>query len=455
MDRELKLKVALWRFGVLGPLVSARLEHGDTKRLIEEAAARVWERWDGEQVRVSPRAVEDWYYRFRSGGLSTLEPADRSDAGESRAIRPEVAELLLIAKRERPRRSLRRLIRLLERAGKVKPGELSRSSVHRLLAAHGISCRPRRQAATEQRAFRPALAGDLTMGDVLHGPKVIAPDGKERKSYLHLFLDGATRFVTGCAFRLGETAADLLAVFKQAVLGHGLPRRLYVDRGAAQTSTDLRLVCGELAIQLVHATAYRPSAKGAVEKVLRTIREEVIDELPAAPIELAALNALLWSWVSVEYHRRRHQGTGRVPLEHWLEQVEHLRPAPRRERLDRIFLCRAKRRVRKDSTVRFQGRLLEVRGELAGQTVELRFDPERPERLPEIFVNGDFVCDAAEVDLAYNSRRRRRPLDETRNDEPAPPESGLDPLGLIQAEHDRRLRPPAADDEDDHNESED
>ena len=43
MDDEERREEAIWRATVLGPLVSARLEHGDVRRLCEEAAARVLE----------------------------------------------------------------------------------------------------------------------------------------------------------------------------------------------------------------------------------------------------------------------------------------------------------------------------------------------------------------------------------------------------------------------------
>jgi putative transposase len=36
----------------------------------------------------------------------------------------------------------------------------------------------------ERRSFLPEHAGDLWVGDALHGPMVIAPDGSVRKSYL-------------------------------------------------------------------------------------------------------------------------------------------------------------------------------------------------------------------------------------------------------------------------------
>ncbi len=452
MDSQQKEKKALWRLGVLGPLVSARLKHGDRQRLFKEAAARCYEDAEGCRLEIKSRTVEEWYYRYLHGGFEALKPRGRSDAGKSRVISPEVAEVILAAKRENPRRSIRRLIRMLERAGVVRCGELKKSTVHRLLQAYGISRRPRR-AARERRAFRHAKAGDLWMGDVMHGPMVIAPDGRRRKSYLHLFIDSAVRFVPGCAFRLGETACDLQAVLRQALLPHGLPGVLYLDRGAAQISESLKIICAELGVRLLHCRPYDPEAKAGVERFFRTVREELLDELPPEPLELGELNGLLWSWLAAEYHQRIHGGTQRSPLEHWLSQVEHLRPAPRYEVLEKIFLHRAHRQVRRDGTVRFAGRMLEVRSELCGLKVELRFDPERADPLPAVYIDGQFYCDTVELDVVRNSRRKRRRSSPAKAEDAAPC-TGLDPLRLIQAEHERRRRPPTPEDDPDNPETE-
>lgn len=439
MTEEEKTRIALWRLGVLGPLVSARLERGDRAKLFEEAAARTYEDHAGRRIMIAAGTVEAWYYRWKKGGFEALKPKDRCDIGSSRSIRPEIAELILDIKRENPRRSIRRIIRMLERAGKVTLDELSKSSVHRLLQAHGLSKRPSRHYETERRAFRHPHAGDLFMGDVMHGSRVIAPDGRVRKSYLHLFLDSATRFVPGAAFRLSETAADHEAVLKQAFLKHGLPRVLYLDRGAAQISDSLRIICAELGVRLVHTRPYDPQAKGAVEKIFSIIRAEIESELPEKPLELEELNGILWSWLSAEYHRRIHGATKKAPLEHWLKEVEHLHSAPRPEELDKIFLHRARRKVRQDSTVRFEGKLLEVRPELCSLEIELRYDPHNPNKLPQVFINGEFYCDTVEVDLVRNaSRRRHRP----KPVKPEPVSTGIDPLKQIQDEHFRRARPP-------------
>jgi hypothetical protein len=97
------------------------------------------------------------------------------------------------------------------------------------------------------------------------------------------------------------------------------------------------------------------------------------------------------------------------------------------------------RKVRKDGRVRFGGRLLEVVAELTGQHVELRFAPREPEVLPRVFVNNVFVCETVPLDRLGNAHRVRR------RDVGAPPAalvpSGLNPLALMQAEHQLYTRP--------------
>jgi transposase InsO family protein len=442
MDDETRQTIALWRLGVLGPLISARLEHGDRRACFEAAAARLHQRPDGRLVRLSARTIESWYYAWLDGGFAGLHPKTRQDRGNSRAIRPEVADLVVRAKREKPRRSINRIIRMLERAHVVRPGELSRSSVHRLLARHGVSARPLRGPAAERRSFLHEHPGDLWVGDALHGPKVVAPDGSVRKAYLLSLIDGATRYIVYSYFALSEGAAAHEHAFKQALLRHGRPRAYYVDLGSAYVAGSLRVICAELGVRLLHTEARDPEAKGVIERWHRTWRDEVGDELPDTPLPLAELNAIHWAWLAAEYHARRHDTTGRAPREHWLSGVAELRPLPRGCDLDALFLHRERRFVRKDGTVRFGGALLEVRPELCGQTVELRFDPAEPDARPRVFVEGRFFCDTVPLDRHRNTvRERRRNLGAP---EPQVEPTGLDPLALIQREHYRRARPVGA-----------
>jgi len=452
MNERQRQQVALFRVSVLGPLISADLKHGDVRRLCQEQAALPWRLPDGRRVEPSWRTIESWYYDYREGGFEALKPQGRSDAGRNRVIAPAIAAKIVALKRENRRRSVRRIIDMLVRDKEtdVREGELKKSTVHRLLNVRGLSKRPARSEQKERRPFRHAFAGDCWMADVMHGPQALDGAGAPHKAYLHVFLDSATRLITAVAFRFGERAVDFESVLRQGIVQRGVPRVLYVDNGAAQTAESLALICAELGVHLRHCAPYDAAAKGAVERVIRTIRDEVCDELPDEPMSLDELNARLWAWVARQYNRRQHGGTERVPLEHWLEQADRLRPPPPPARLRTIFLHRESRTVRNDHTIRYHGALLEVFGPSPGQQVELRFDPDicfdpsDPTTLPMVYdEDGEFVCDTIVARVVSNTQRRRRARKPSGDDETVEP-TGIDPLQQVVDEQERASRPPSA-----------
>ncbi len=438
-DNDRRKGWALWRFSVLGPLISARLEHGDRRALVKEASARFHQAPDGVLRRIPQRTIENWFYAWRKGGLDALEHVDRSDRGRTH-IRGELQDLLLTLKRENPRRSIRRLIKILVRLKKAGAGELTKSSVQRFLKHHGLS--KRASEPRERRTFRHREPGGFWMGDVLHGPRVIA-EGRLRKSYLIAFIDSATRFVPAAELRISEGAADHEYALKQAFLKHGLPRTLYLDNGSAQRSRSLQLILAELGVRLLHAEAYDPQAKGAIERWNRTFRAEVESELSEEPLAIEEVQSRIWSWLSVEYNARVHSTTGRIPREDWLRDTSILKPVPPGVELDEVFLHRERRVVRLDGTVRFRGSFLEVRSSLVGREVELRFDPFERDPRVRVFSDGAFLCDAVKLDSeanAYKKRHRPRASLETPTEK-----SGIDPLRLMQEEQIKRRTPSETD----------
>ena len=445
MDEDARRAVALFRFGVLGPLVSARLEHGDRRAHFEAAASRDWVMPSGRVARISARTIEAWYYRYRSEGLAGLAPDARSDSGTSRSMSAEVADLVLRAKREKPRRSIRRIIRMLERAGRVQPGELSRSSVHRLLSREGISWRPTRAqdaegevagSRVERRSYIAEHVGDLWVGDALHVHRPVRfPEGRVGKAYMLSQIDSASRYVPHSYFAAHEQDSDQEHGLRQAILKCGLPRTYYVDRGAAYVASSLSAICAELGCRLLHAGRQDAEAKGVIERWHKTWREEVEDELPRGVVELSDLTAAHFAWLAREYHERVHETLGTSPRERFFAEVHALRAAPSTERLSEIFLHRDKRTVRADGTVRWQGGYLEVRPELVGTKVELRFDPRDPSIRPRVFRDNRFVCDTVPLDRVANAHRRRRRM--AGEALPGVEPTGIDPLAQLVESHAR------------------
>ena len=437
MNHEQRRALALWRYSVLGALVSARLEYGDRREHFRSAARRIYERPCGRKVQLSPRTIEDWYYAYLRRGLEGLEPRTRSDAHKTRALSAEIVDLLIRAKRTRPRRAIRQLIRILVRARKVAPGQISPATVHRVLQRAGVSTqRPKVHGDKQRLAFLPEHAGDLWVGDVMHGPRV-RHEGRLRKTYLISILDAATRYLVGSTFRFAETAVDHEAVLRQTFRVHGRPRTYYVDRGAAYVSGSLRAICADLGIHLRLTEARDAEAKGSIERWHRTWRAEVGVELEGEVFDLGHLSAVHRAWLAREYHVRVHATTKRAPQEHFLAEVSagQVRALPRGIDLDEVFLHRAKRTVRKDNTISFDGRRLEVTAVgMAGRKVELRFDPQDAESSPKVYVDGSFCCDTRRLDLHANSHRRRKRI-HLPEPEPMLSTEELDAVGDLLSEH--------------------
>ena len=421
--------VALFRYSVLGALVSrAQLQRGELKATLRELAERHYDIPGSRNSRLSEKTIEAWYYAWLHGGIEALEPKARSDRGQSK-IPPEIQEAILAAKRENPRRSIDRICSLLERRGKVAGGQLKRSAVHRLLQAHGLS-RPSGAPSEpeEQRAFVAEHAGDIWYGDVMHGPRVPMA-GRTRKAYLVSLMDDASRLIAHSAFRPGETALDIEAVLKQAVLKRGLPVKLVIDNGPAYRAKTLQGICARLGIHLVYCRPYRPEGKGKLERWHRTFRDQFLSELDAARIkDLSDLNARLWGWIESVYHQTPHRGlAGQSPLARYQHDLARIRTlGERAARLDALFYHRVQRKVRKDGTLSYCGARFEVPYELSGRCVRLVVDPHSDQALGVEDDDGQSLGAVTPLDALANVNRRRRQPQPPQEPSPKAPDNAVE-----------------------------
>ena len=416
-------EMALFRLGVLGPLTSrGELARGELARLIRQIAQQEYAIPGSRRRHISEKTLHAWYDTWRREGIAGLVSKVRADRGASKL--PEAVQAaVLAAKRENPRRSIRQIRLLLESAGLVARDTLSRSAVHRLLKANGLS-RIAGPAVVpdEKRSFEAEHAGSLWYGDVMHGP-TLSIDGKRRKTYLVSLMDDASRLVAHSAFCLSETALDIESVLKQALLRRGIPGRLVVDNGSAYRSATLQGICVRLSIRLIYCRPYQPAAKGKIERWHRTLREQFLAELDTSRIrELGDLNARLWAWIEQIFHRSKHASLGGLtPLARYQQDLPHIRLlGPLAAQLDQLFWYRITRLVRRDGTVSYQGKRFEVPYELAGQHVRLVVDPHTGVVMHVENAAGQQLGAATELDTVANStRRRQRPQAEPATAEPA------------------------------------
>jgi putative transposase len=423
-------EVALFRFGLIADLVHLRPgDRGLYERLAKKAEGEY--RIPGTtRNRVAAETMRDWLKAYRKVGFDGLKPRPRKDAGQSRALPQEVADLLTSIKDDNPELSVQLVIKQALATHRV-PAELqlAPTTVHRVLARAGLMRRDGGGGEGDRRRFAFQKAGELWMSDVMHGPTVLVGGKVRRKSYLIAFIDDATRVVPYAAFALAENTAAFLPVLKQAVLRRGVPKRLFVDNGAAYRSHHLSLVCAKLGVTLIHARAYQPESKGKQERWFRTVRQQLLPTLTEADTaSLDALNRRLWAYVEGEYHQMPHRGLdGETPLDRWAKSADEVHYLPPQEDLDALFLSEAKRKVQKDRTVSLNGLVYEVDALLVGATVTLRFDPNHAGRGIEVWAQGKKVQTAKVVDVYANCfvRRDRPSRTLTASAAAPPPPTGL------------------------------
>jgi len=425
-DIDFRHEVALFRYGLIADLVNLPPGTKGLYRRLEEKARQDYQIPGTNRTHVAAETLRDWLKRYRKGGFDALMPKPRIDRGQSRTLPPEVVERLLSIKQANPKLSVKLVIQAARACAEVSEQlPLPPSTVHRLLACHGLMQKPiDAPSDQDRRRFAFARAGQLWMSDVMHGPSVTVGDRIRRKTYLIAFLDDATRVVPYAAFALSENTQTFLPILKQAILRRGFCERLYVDNGANYRSHHLALVCAKLGIALIHARPYRPQGKGKIERFFRTLRAQLLTHLaPEDTQSLEALNRRLHVWLQSEYHHSPHRGLeGQTPLERWAQTAQEVRFPETGLDLDELFLFETTRKVQKDRTVSLNGTLYEVDAALVGERITLRYDPAAPTSRPiQVWHDNRQIQLARPVDLYANCFvKRHRPSATPDPDTPAP-----------------------------------
>jgi putative transposase len=81
----------------------------------------------------------EWAKRYRAGGFEAPAPKPRHDRGQSRAITPQLADLIERLKRENPHRTGTTLLRELALSSGQTGPAISASTLYRLVKQRGLS----------------------------------------------------------------------------------------------------------------------------------------------------------------------------------------------------------------------------------------------------------------------------------------------------------------------------
>jgi putative transposase len=426
-------KLALFRYGLVAPLVLEALPRGELTRRAQEIAARHYDIPDSKRISVSVDTLLDWALRYRTGGFEALAPKPRQDRGQSRALTPQLADPIERLKRENPHRTGTTLLRELAlSSGKNSPG-VSASTLYRFLKQRGLTER-QLLVPPAYKKFEAQTSNQIWQADMLFGPYVQRPGGGKMQAFLHATLDDASRLIPHAQFYPSQGLDACLDCLRQAIAARGVPVRLYIDNAKIYRSQQLARIAASLGTLIVHTPPYQPEGRGKIERYFRTVRDQFLTNLdPQQSLSLEALNDRLWTWIETAYHRAEHSALGATPLLRWQRDIEHVRQLPPATDLRRLFFYRLDRLVRRDCTFLLHNRFYEAPPHLSGQTIEVRFDPLDAADV-EIYFQGQPQGTARLVDPVINAQlpSAKRPA----KAEPEP--TGINFVELLQRKKDEK-----------------
>ena len=404
MTEDEKMQVAVFRFGVISDFVTgSQMSRAEKRRLMRDKCARKWQIPFSEKTRLSIGTINRWcrLYKNSNGDLKSLQPKDRCDQGKSRAMDEDTCLSIIALKGQTPALTVPQLIEQMNRQNRVSPGiVLNNSTVYRFLHQQNLIQAPVKKPV-DRRKFEAELPNDLWQSDVMHGPKVDV-NGKMRKTYLIAIIDDHSRLIAHGQFYLSEALRCYLDAFENALAKRGLPRKLYVDNGAAFRSRHLEYISASLAIALIHSKPYQPQGRGKIERFFRTVRGQFLPGFKAK--SLNELNEAFDGWLSHIYHKRKHSSTKQTPIERFAANLQCLRTAP--DNLHDYFRKVARRKVNKDRSITLNGRLFEAPVALIGKRVELLYHDSHPKQVEVKYQNKSFGL-IVPVNLNVNCRIKR------------------------------------------------
>ena len=408
MTNQKKEHVALFRFGVIFPLLNEGLSPGERTRIIEEICAKSHKIPFSTRTKITRSTVYLWYSTYlKRRNIEDLQPKERNDSGIARAMTDEQAAELRKLRSSNPEIKLSTLVEIARDNGVFAPGEvIPMSAVYRMFSEWKHST----DYDKEMLRFEMESCNDCWMLDAMHGPKVLVGEGLNRKTATakcFAFIDDKSRLIAHAQFYADETADSLLDCMWTAFNKRGLPRKVFTDNGQAMRDTRLALGLADLEVQLSFSQPYKPQGKAKIERFWRTLRMQFLPRIPSEPITLYELNKFLDAYIE-EYNNRYHSGIGMSPMERYMGDIKAVRPAP--QNLPSHFRTRVERTVSKCRTVSIDGVLFEVPMGYAGYKIELRYFSL--DGIIEAYMDGKKIGVAERVNLVANSNAHRKGGDE-------------------------------------------
>ena len=394
--------------------VLAAIDMAPSNKIVERiklAANIFYEDSTGKVHQFTWRTISTWYYRFKSGGHTSLLIKSRSDKGNRRKVSVEkVAEAIHeVMPTLRPNKKNKiiatAVYRMILEKGFFKREDLACSTFLHIIREKDL-LKPESNKDYRLK-FAMLHANEMWQTDTMVGPFVYDPSkDAKRKTYLIAFIDDASRLITHAEFFFHDDEKSLATAFQVALSKRGKPEVVYCDNGANYSAKTIQMACVRLGIKLSHAPIRDGSAKGKIERFFRTFRDQFLT-INHDLSSLENLNKLTSAWVEGEYNDRYHSAIQMKPIDRFAVDRNRIIYLPNDEYIDEVFFVEEVRKVSKDNTFRFDKSLFEAPVHLREQTIQIRFHPKKRD-VVIVFFKDQKMGYAQVVDLYFNAKMYRK-----------------------------------------------
>lgn len=407
MNDKMSNEIALFRYGVIAPLITGTLEEGISRsEFFHRAAEKTYENPRGEDIRISWYTVRRWYTSYKEEGFDGLKPKRRADRSKHRKVDDDVLDQISYLINEYPRLPATLVYQKLKDNGTIAAGDLSLSTINRV-----VNRFKKEKGATknkDMRRYERNHINEVWCGDSSVGP-YIRIDGKKKKTYIIALIDDASRYIVGIDIFFNDNFVNLMSVMKSAVKKNGKPKIFNFDNGSNYKCGQMTLLGARLGSVLNYCAPYTPTSKAKIERWFRTMKDHWMAGLNMNDYKtLEELRDSLMTYVQ-KYNQSVHTSlNGQTPQDRFFNESAIIKRLDE-DSIDRIFLLEIERKVSNDSVVVIDQVEYEVDYKYAGKRLILRYSPD----LSRIYVVDKETNELNEIhllDKKANSKIKREKI---------------------------------------------
>ncbi len=398
MEQNYQEQTALFKYGVIRPLLDGALTGEDERRIKAEILEKEWEFPDGSTNRISARTLRHWLAKHCKHGFAGLFYGNRQPSqskGHCKAISFDLLNTARELREEDPGRSVELILQIMQEGKGLNVSSISPRTLMRYFKRLGLKRGRRRKGKGQHERYEQRQVNDLWHGDTAHTFLLSDPHNpaQTKKAKLVVLIDDASRMCPHAEFYFDERLPSVLDTLGKALLTRGKPKRILLDNAKTFRSTTLELMCAELDIELAFCRPRRPQGKGKVERYIRTIKESFCSQAQRAEniTTLEELNAAFQGWLELYGSRVHEELAPMTPEERWRKDAHLIDRSLTEIQIRRAMMLRGERTIHiSTALVNLDNREYQASRDLAGQDVQIRWNPERLDQI-ELWRDGRYL----------------------------------------------------------------